>query len=219
MARMQPDARSAPAALRNRDPILGVLRRVLPERGRILELASGTGEHAVHFARAFPGLEWQPSEPDPAMRASIAAHAETAGLANLRAPAALDLAAPEWWTALPPGTQPLAAVVAINLVHIAPWRVTVALFEGGAQILRGGGIVVLYGPYNVGGAYTADSNEAFDRDLRARNPEWGLRDVFEVAQLAADLGFELAETVDMPANNKSLIFRRRVAKTKDWPEF
>jgi SAM-dependent methyltransferase len=193
----------APATLRNRDPILAVLRRVLPPSGVVLEVASGTGEHAVAFARALPHLVWQPSEPDPEMRASVAAHVAEAGLPNLRPPLDLDAAAADW---------PLAAadaVVAINLIHISPWRTCQGLFAGAARLLPPGGPLYLYGAYKIGGAHTAPSNAAFDASLRAQNPEWGVRDLGEVEAEAHRHGFDLGETVPMPANNLSVVFRRR----------
>jgi SAM-dependent methyltransferase len=155
--------RSAPSALRNRAPILEVLRRVLPAEGVVLELASGTGEHAVHFAAALPGLTWQPSDPSPEARASIAAWRAEAALPNLRPPLPLDVVAP--WPL--DDVAPLAAIVCINMIHIAPWAATEALFAGAARALAPGAPLVTYGPYRFGGAFTADSNAAFDADLRA----------------------------------------------------
>lgn len=197
----RPDPRrSAPAAGRNRDPILDVLRRHLPATGLVLELASGTGEHVVHFAAALPGLTFQPSDPDPAARASIDAWA--AGAANIRPTLALDAAAPGW-----PVTA-ADAVVCINMIHIAPWSATEGLMRGAAAILPTGAPLILYGPYRRGGAHTAPSNAAFDADLRARNPAWGVRDLEAVAALAAAQGFAPPEVVEMPANNLVLVFRR-----------
>lgn len=196
------EARSAPAAVRNRDPILSVLARVLPAQGLVLEIASGTGEHAVYCAAALSGLTWQPSDRDPQARRSIAAHRARAGLGNLLAPLALDAAAPAW---------PVAradAVVCVNMIHIAPWAACEGLVAGAARVLAPGGVLYLYGPFREGGAHTADSNAAFDASLRARDPAWGVRDREAVAALAAAHGLAFAERVAMPANNLSLVFRR-----------
>jgi SAM-dependent methyltransferase len=196
------DALTAPAVARNRDPILAVLRRVLPARGLVLEIASGSGEHAAYFAAALPGLVWQPSDPDSAALRSIAAHRAMAGVANLKPPLVLDAASPDW-----PVAQ-ADALVAINMVHIAPWRATEGLLAGAGRVLGSAGVLYLYGPYRENGIHTAPSNAVFDESLRARNPEWGVRDVAEVEALARSHGFTLAERVPMPANNLSLVFRR-----------
>ncbi|TDH61519.1 DUF938 domain-containing protein [Dankookia rubra] len=199
---MQDARRSAPAVARNRDPILAVLRRHLPETGTLLEVSAGTGEHAVHFAAAFPGLIWQPTDPDPAARASIAAWTRAAKLNNLRPPLALDTAAENW---------PVAradAVLCINMIHIAPWAAGLGLLRGAARILPPGGKLILYGPYRQGGAHTAPSNAAFDAGLRAQDPDWGVRALETVAAEAAAAGFGPPEIVEMPANNLMPIFRR-----------
>ncbi len=191
----------APAAARNRDPILAVLREVLPA-GTVLEVASGSGEHAVHVASALPRLLWQPSDPDPAARRSIAAHAALAQLPNLLPPLELDAAAAAW---------PIVhadALVAINMIHIAPWRACEGLMAGSARLLPAGAPLYLYGPFREQGRHTAPSNAAFDASLTARNPEWGVRDLDAVARLAGLHGFALQRTVTMPANNLSVIFRR-----------
>lgn len=196
------DALASPSVARNRDPILAVLRRVLPPTGTVLEIASGTGEHAVYFASAFPGLTWQPSDPDELALRSIAAHRATSELPNLRAPIQLDAAAPEW---------PVAradAIVAINMIHISPWRATQGLMTGAGRVLSPGGVLYLYGAYREAGAHTAPSNAAFDMDLRRRNPEWGVRDLEEVVKLAEANDMSLAERIPMPANNLSLTFRK-----------
>lgn len=193
--------RYAPAAARNREPILAALRGRLPAAGLLLEVASGSGEHAVHLAAAFPALAIQPSDPDPDARASIAAWAAEGGLANLRPPLALDAAA----------TWPLAhadAVLCINMIHIARWAAAEGLLRGAARILPPGAPLVLYGPFRRGGAHTAPSNEAFDASLRAQDPRWGVRDLEEVAALAATQGFGAPEVVPMPANNLTVVFRR-----------
>lgn len=197
-----PTARHAPATARNREPILAVLRRVLPARGLVLEIASGTGEHAAFFAASLPGIEWQPSDADPAALDSIAAHRDAAGLANLRTPLVLDVTQASW------PVDRADAIVCINMIHISPWRVTEALLDGAARVLGAGGVLYLYGPYRVGGRHTAPSNAAFDADLRARNPAWGVRDVEAVAAEAAARGIDLVETVAMPAQNLSVVLRR-----------
>ena len=194
---------SSPAAQRNRGPILEVLRKHLPAAGTVLELASGSGEHVEHFAAALPGLVFQPSDPDPAARASIAARAQQGGLQNVRAPLDLDADAAEW--RLP---AEIAAILCINMIHISPWRATTGLLRKAAAILPSKGLLYLYGPYRRGGRHTAPSNEAFDRDLRSRNPEWGVRNVEEVIAEAASRGIELVEIVEMPANNLSVVLRR-----------
>lgn len=194
---------SLPAAERNKDPILGVLARVLPSRGLVLEVASGTGQHVMHFAAALPGLTWQPSDPDAELRRSIALRIQEERRANVNAPIDLDVTQRPW------PLQMADAVVAINMIHVAPWPATLALFEGAKALLSAQHVLFLYGPYRRFGAHTSESNAQFDLDLRAQNPEWGLRDLEAVSGVAADTGFVLAETVQMPANNFSLVFRRR----------
>lgn len=199
-----PDGKwSIPAAERNKDPILAVLARILPRRGLVLEIASGTGQHVVHFAEALPGLTWQPSDPDADLRRSIAVRVQEAGLANVKPPIDLDV------TRLPWPVPSADAVLAINMIHVAPWPATLALFEGTKALLAPEGVLFLYGPYRRFGGHTSEGNAKFDLDLRAQDPDWGLRDLEAVAGVAADAGFVLAETVDMPANNFSLVFRRR----------
>jgi len=193
--------RFAPATERNRGPIRDVLARVLPASGTVLEIASGSGEHAVAFAQAFPALTWQPSDPDPSARASIAAWGDEAGLANLAPPIELDVMKP--WPALAP-----SAIACINMVHISPWEASLALFANAGRILAPGAVLYLYGPYRFSGAFTAESNAEFDRSLRARDPRWGVRDVDDLVAAARAAQLELVETVAMPANNHSLIFRR-----------
>ena len=192
----------APAAGRNRQPILDVLSRVLPDRGLVLEVASGSGEHALWFAQHLHPLVWQPSDPNPASRRSIMGHAMDAGPTTLKAPLDLDAGAVDW---------PIAradAVVCINMTHIAPWPATEGLVAGAARILPPGGVLYLYGPYFRGGHHTAPSNAAFDASLRAQNPDWGLRDLDAVTELAGIRGLVLCEVVDMPANNLSLVSTR-----------
>lgn len=193
---------SAPAAGRNREPIAGVLRDALPERGLVLEVASGTGEHAVHFAREFPNLLWQPSDPEPAALRSIEACRAEAGLFNLLPPVSLDARAAEW------PVDRADAIVCINMIHITPWAATAGLMKGAGTLLAAGAPLYLYGPYVRAGVPTAPSNAAFDADLRARNPEWGLRAVEEVAAEAGKHGLTLERVVPMPANNLSVVFRR-----------
>jgi len=193
------------SADRNRGPILKVLERVLPKTGLVLEIASGTGQHVVHFAQALKGLSWQPTDIDAACRRSISAWLATAELANVRQPLDLDVRALPW------RVPTLDAIVCLNLIHIAPWSVATALFAGAGLALRETGLLYLYGPYSVQGRHTAPSNAAFDSALRAQNSEWGLRDLEEVESLAKDQGFDLAETIEMPANNLSVLFQKRGA--------
>lgn len=196
------DAMTAPAVARNRDAIRDVLRRVLPARGTVLEIASGTGEHAVHFAEALPGLTWLPSDPDPDARRSILAHTRRVGLANVLPPRDLDAVAGPW------PADSVDAIVCINMIHIAPWAATEGLMAGARRCLRADGVLILYGPFREKGRHTADSNAAFDAALRERDPDWGVRDRDAVAAEAARQGLVLAERVPMPSNNLSLIFRQ-----------
>ncbi|KVW38061.1 DUF938 domain-containing protein [Burkholderia ubonensis] len=193
---------SAPAAERNRGPILDVLRRVLPARGDVLEIASGTGQHVVHFAAGLPGLHWHPSDPDAQARRSIAAWIAQAGLSNVDAPLAFDVRDASWPFAA------LDAIVCINMIHIAPWACAEALFAGASRVLRPGGVLVLYGPYRREGRHTAPSNAAFDAQLRSRDPSWGVRDLETVVALGLGRGLDCIEVVEMPANNLSVVFRR-----------
>ena len=193
----------APAAERNREPILAVLERVLPASGTVLEIASGTGQHAIHFAAALPKLVWQPSDPGEDARASIAAWTAHSGLANVRAPLALDVRDASW------GIDAAAAIVCINMIHISPWESAQALIGGAGRLLQAGGVLFLYGPYRRGGAHTAPSNAAFDAQLRSRDPSWGVRDMEDVVALADAAGFDSDEPVEMPANNFCLVFRKR----------
>jgi SAM-dependent methyltransferase len=195
--------RFAPATQRNRDPIVAVLRDVLPEAGRVLEIASGTGEHIVHFAAYFPQLTWLPSDFDPAGLVSIAAWVAESRLPNIAAPVQIDAIAPQW-----PVDQ-VDAIVCINMVHIAPWAATLGLFSGAAKLLAPGAPLFLYGPFLEDGVPTAEGNVTFDASLRAGNAEWGLRRVEEVAEVAGKVGFEMEARLEMPANNLSLIFRRQ----------
>ena len=193
--------RSAPAALRNRDPIADVLGKWLPQSGLVLEIASGTGEHAVHFATRFPQLDWQPSDVHADALSSIRAWREGAALPNLREPVLLDAAAEHW------PIEHADAVLSINMVHISPWSSALGLIGGAARALSDGGPLILYGPWLKGDVETAASNLDFDRDLRRRDPQWGLRQVEDFAAAAAQRGFELIESRAMPANNMMLLFR------------
>lgn len=198
----QDPRRHSPAIARNRDPILAVLRPHLPPRGLVLEIASGSGEHAVHLARAHPDLTFQPSDPDPAARASIDAWVAALAVPNVRPALLLDAAADVW------PLDRADAVLCINMVHIAPWRAAEGLMRGAARVLAAGGLLYLYGPYRRGGRHTADSNARFDEELRAQSPDWGVRDLEAVAELAAAHGLSAPQIEQMPANNLSLVFRR-----------
>jgi hypothetical protein len=199
---MSDDRQYAPATLRNRDFIQDVLRDVLPTAGLILEVASGSGEHVVHFARSFPTLVFQPSDSEPDALLSIAAWVNAAEVTNVRAPVALDASHSVWPIASADG------IICINMVHISPWDATVGLIEGAAAILPSTAPFYLYGPYKRAGFATAPSNQAFDRSLRDRNPAWGLRDLEAVAAIARSAGFSAPVVTEMPANNLSVVFRR-----------
>ena len=192
----------SPAADRNRGPILDVLARVLPPRAMVLEVASGTGQHAAHFAAAQPGWTWQPTEADSRALPGIAARC--AERANVHMPLALDVLMRPW----PPELDRYDAVYCANLLHIAPWETCAALMTGAAQHLVAGGALVLYGPYLVDDEATAPGNMAFDADLRGRNPAWGLRRLADVALAGQRAGLTLEQRFDMPANNLMLAFRR-----------
>jgi len=183
-----------------------VLERVLPARGLVLEIASGTGEHAAAFAAALPSLAFQPSDSDPEALTSIEAWRGHSGLANLRAALTLDVHAWPWPVPAAPD-----AILCINMIHIAPWSACLALCDGAAAALAPGAPLVLYGPYREGGAHTAPSNASFDASLRERDPRWGVRDLEAVAAEAAARGLDLEEVVAMPANNRTLVLRRRGA--------
>lgn len=195
--------RHAPAAERNRDPILAALRPRLPPSGLVLEVASGSGQHAVHFARALPDLDFLPTDPDPEALASIAAWRAESGVSNLREPLELDASAATW------PVEQAEVIYCANMIHIAPWPAAQGLFAGAGRILDEGGRVFTYGPYMLDGKPTTESNAAFDASLRLRNPEWGLRDLADIDQLAAEAGLERTERLDMPANNFLLVFERR----------
>lgn len=194
--------RHAPATLRNRTFILDVLRRVFADRRQVLEIASGTGEHAVCFAGELPHLLWHPTDPDPDSLLSIEAHRAESALPNLLPATRLDVTQPPW------GPPDIDALVCINMIHIAPWAAAESLFGGASTLLPAGAPLYLYGPFRFAGAFTAPSNEAFDASLRERNPAWGVRDLDEVTALAESCGFAREEVIPMPANNHSVIFRR-----------
>jgi len=195
--------RYAPATARNREAILAVLQRYLPSKGKVLEIASGTGEHIVYFAQASsPDLAFQPSDPNAEARASIDAWVDSSGVSNVRRAIELDATDEAW-----PVTN-ADRVLCINMLHISPWAATEGLMRGAARVLPAGGMLYLYGPYRFDGRHTASSNEAFDADLRRQNPEWGVRDVESVVALATAQCFQSPIIEQMPANNVSLVFRR-----------
>ena len=191
-----------PHVARNRKPILEVLQRVLPHDGLLLEIASGGGEHAAYFASNLPGLLWQPTDANSEMFESIAAHRAAAGVANLLAPLHLDVTSQQW------PVERADAMVCCNMIHISPWTATEGLIAGAGRTLPRGAPLYLYGPYKINGRHTATSNQDFDTRLRGQNPLWGVRDLTDVSDLAKRRGLALEETVAMPANNLSVIFRR-----------
>ena len=191
----------SPAAERNREPILRVLESWLPERARVLEVASGTGQHAAFFAQRLPHVTWQPSERDPGLLDSIRAWSEDAQVDNLAAPVQLDACDESW----PVGR--FDALFNANMIHISPWRVLLGLLAGAARHLEPGGLLFVYGPFRIAGAHTAPSNAAFDEDLRRRDPSWGVRDLEDVREAAAERGLELVGREAMPANNLTLVLR------------
>lgn len=192
----------SPAAERNAEPILEVLRERLPGRGLVLEVASGSGQHAACFAAALPDITWQPSDPDAAACRSIAAWRAASRLANLREPLVLDVTREPW------PLQQADALVCINMLHIAPWEAGLALLAGAGRLLPRGAPLCLYGPFLGGGALVAPSNARFDADLRRRNPAWGLRDLDQVVAQARCHGLTLDAVTEMPANNLSVVLRR-----------
>jgi SAM-dependent methyltransferase len=199
---MTDDRRSAPHVARNADPISRLLCDILPVRGLVLEIASGTGEHILHFAREFPQLLWQPSDPEPAALRSIAAWRAESGLFNLLPPVALDARAADW---------PVASadsILCINMIHISPWAATQGLMRGAGRLLAAGAPLFLYGAYRQAGVETAPSNEAFDVDLKSRDAAWGLRNLEDVVAEAEGHGFALESVTPMPANNLSVVLRK-----------
>ena len=193
--------RSAPAAQRNREPIAEVLAEWLPESGLVLEVASGTGEHAIWFAERFSNLDWQPSDMHADAMASIAAWRATSALPNVREPLVIDASAGAW------PIDRADVVLNINMVHISPWSASLGLTAGAARVLPDGGSLILYGPWLKDGIETAPSNLAFDSDLKARDPEWGLRRVEDFADAAAAHGFKLTQIREMPANNLMILLK------------
>jgi SAM-dependent methyltransferase len=196
-------ARAAPSTARNRDPILQALKPCLPRGGLVLEIAAGAGEHAAYVAAALPGLRWQPTDPDPGALISIAAWRDHLALPNLLPPLRLDAADPDSWP-----VERADVVVNINMIHISPWAATRGLMTGAGRVLPPGGVLFLYGPYIESGVETAPSNFEFDRSLKSRNPEWGLRHLDDVSALAAGAGLMLVQRIAMPANNLSVVFRK-----------
>jgi hypothetical protein len=196
--------RSAPAVLRNREPIADVLAGWLPASGTVLEIASGSGEHALYFAERFPTLEWQPSDVHPDALASIEAWRNVSRLTNIRQAIAIDSAAPDDWP-----IERADAVLSINMVHISPWASALGLIRGSVDRLRPGAPLILYGPWLKDDIATAPSNLSFDQDLKYRDPAWGLRRVEDFAAAAAVEGLDLVETRQMPANNLMLLLKRR----------
>lgn len=199
---MNDERRSAPHVARNTGPIIDVLRGILPDDGLVLEVASGSGEHLLAFAKAFPHLLWQPTDADPVALRSVDAWWTAEGLPNLLAPVHLDAGAAEW----PIGEAD--AILCINMVHISPWKATQGLMAGAGRLLAKGCPLYLYGAYRQRGVETAPSNEAFDQSLKARNPEWGVRSLEDVVAEAGRHGLELDTVVPMPANNLSVVFRK-----------
>jgi SAM-dependent methyltransferase len=193
---------TSPAAERNKEPILTVLESVLPPTGRVLEIASGTGQHVCFFAAALPGLRWQPTEPDAASREAMITRIRESNLTTVDAPIALDVHEPRW-----PVVADLDAIVCINMIHISPWSSTTALCKGAARHLRVGGFLVTYGPYLENGT-AVQSNLDFDASLKRRNPDWGLRDLDDVTRVAAEHGLARRQVVRMPANNLSVVFAK-----------
>ncbi|WP_417415119.1 DUF938 domain-containing protein [Hoeflea sp.] len=194
---------SSPSALRNRGPIAELLHHVLPDSGTVLEIASGSGEHVIHFARLFPNLVWQPSDPSLEARASVQDWVRSESLANVLPPLDVDASAETW---------PIAAadaMIAINMVHISPWTATQGLLGGAGKLLPSGGVLVLYGPYRCQGQPLVPSNADFDASLRARNPEWGIRLLEDVESLAKKSGLTLTSVTEMPANNLGVVFTRQ----------
>lgn len=195
--------RHAPATSRNREVIADELAKVLPSSGRVLEIASGSGEHVIYFAQRFPELFWMPTDPDHAALASIKAWSEEAALPNIAPPLHIDAALPDSWS-----VRQADAVLCINMIHISAWAATVGLFKGSAQLLAAGAPLILYGPYIEDDVETAPSNLAFDQSLKARNPDWGLRNVGEVDRVGSEFGFVRTAQTQMPANNLMLFYQK-----------
>lgn len=192
---------NAPAALRNQAPIAEVLKQIIPAGARVLELASGSGQHALYFSQELSGVIWQPSDLSDEALASIAAYREESDQARFLAPIRVDASAPPW------GLSDLDAILCVNMIHISPWQSSIGLFAGGGAALKPGGALITYGPYRFDGVFTAPSNRDFDADLKRRNPQWGVRDVADLSKLAAAHGFKLESTHSLPANNHMLVWR------------
>ena len=197
--------RSAPATERNREAILSILQNYLPNQGTVLEIASGTGQHAVFFAQQLTSRFWLPTDLDPTNIASIAAWRVEAGAANLLLPRQLDVRDSSWLIDcdLP---APISAIVNINMLHISPWSCCEALFAGAAEVLNQSGVVILYGPFKRDGLHTAPSNAAFDEQLRSQDSAWGVRDLKAVVDIAVEQGFACQNVIEMPVNNLSVVF-------------
>jgi cyclopropane fatty-acyl-phospholipid synthase-like methyltransferase len=194
--------RFSPAAERNKSPIVEVLKNVLPQEGRILEISSGSGQHVVFFAEAFPDLTWQPSELEQESLESIGAYIGDSGLKNINQPILIDAVDTDWHN------QDVAAVINCNMIHISPWPSCIGLFRGASQVLKRDGVLFLYGPFLIEGQPTAPSNLEFDASLRYRNPEWGIRQLESVIEVGKEHGFILTGVVSMPANNYSVVFKK-----------
>lgn len=199
--------RFSPAAERNRDSILAVLQRIAPDVGHVLEIASGSGQHVEHFARALPGLVFQPTDPSPEARASVDRYVAESGLPNVRPARDVDVLQPDWERGV--GLALVDVMVCINMIHIAPWEATGRLFDGASRLLAPKAPLLLYGPFKFGGAFLAASNEAFSASLKERDPTWGVRDHDDVVREARERGFDLEELAALPANNHAIVFRRR----------
>ncbi|GAB5487972.1 MAG: DUF938 domain-containing protein [Parasphingorhabdus sp.] len=196
------DQKHAPATMRNRDAIVSVLSQILPETGTILEIASGTGEHAVYFGQKFPDLTFQPSDPDPECCRSIAAWTAREQVENILPPIQLDALENTWDIKAP------VTILCINMIHIAPWEAAIGLFNHAAKMLSVGAALYLYGPYFRDGVEPAEGNLSFERSLKSRNLQWGIRDVADMDTLAEKTGFKREQLIEMPANNISLIYRK-----------
>jgi SAM-dependent methyltransferase len=198
----------SPSAARNSEPILEVLRRVLPAHGVVLEIGCGTGEHAVCFADAMPNLTWQPSDPDADARASTAGWIKSTGLNNVLAPLDIDVSSRLWGVEQ---NAPFDVIVSINMIHIAPWAASLGLLAGAGRLLRSGGLLVLYGPFMRDGVHYAPSNATFDASLKASNPSWGVRDIADLEHGGEASRLGLRETIRMPANNMVVVFSKATA--------
>ena len=203
------DRQYAPATQRNREPILEVLLEVLPPTGTVLEISSGTGEHAVFFAPRLAPRIWQPSDPNPVARASIASWREFEPAENLKEPIEIDAREPIWSIEQQELSEPIGAIVNINMIHISPWSACLGLMAGANRILSSGGILYLYGPYKQDGIHTAPSNEMFDQSLQLQDPEWGVRNLEDVIAVAQDQNLAMLKVIPMPANNLSVVFRKQ----------